>query len=556
MKRILNLYKMLNKNNQADDGKGASNKIVYIIIGVVIAIGLGLVGYKFADMIEMAGGVPIMLNVGGLATGIIIVGFGLFMLINSMYMSSDIELLITMPFSAFEIVVLRLISFIGMAYGFGAVLMLPINIGYTVVKGFNALEWIGILLMFILLPLFVTLVIATLVILIMSLVKVFRNMDVLRYIGIIVLFILICVYFYLSGDNSSGAEVEQVVLNVASISQTLQYVVPIDGFLVAFITTQSILSLLEAVGATALAFVIFYLVARGLYLNGALNMQNTKVGGKLLHDEDLKKMCKKKDQLKALISKEFKMVRRNPVYALYNFIIGFLWPILAIVLFRGFGSFISKGEAIRQAATDQTYVSIQFTVIETAVLVLMIMILPILNSSIAYSSLSREGNSFPIMKQIPVPYETQIKAKIGIAERILQFSTTFYVLIISIIINLIMEIPVYFAIIPVVVSFLVSELCVLVDMIAGYKRAYVNWDDEKSISRKNDNVGIFVFEFFGGLIIPGIMVIGVFFAGNDGSIILLLLPLIAVTVVLAVLVVVLRKVAIKKGERRIRTLRF
>ena len=160
------------------------------------------------------------------------------------------------------------------------------------------------------------------------------------------------------------------------------------------------------------------------------------------------------------------------------------------------------------------------------------------------------------MKQIPVPYETQIKAKIGIAERILQFSTTFYVLIISIIINLIMEIPVYFAIIPVVVSFLVSELCVLVDMIAGYKRAYVNWDDEKSISRKNGNIGIFVLEFLGGLIIPGIMVIGVFFAGNDGPIILLLLPLIAVTVVLAVLVVVLRKVAIRKGTRRIKTLRF
>ena len=235
MKRLLKLYKMLNKNNQVTDGKGGSNKIAYIIIGVVIAAGLGLVGYKFADTIEMAGGVPIMLNVGGLATGIIIVGFGLFMLINSMYMSSDIELLITMPFSAFEIAVLRLLSFIGMAYGFGAVLMLPINIGYTIEKGFNALEWIGILLMFILLPLFVTLVIATLVILIMSLVKVFRNMDVLRYIGIIVLFILICVYFYLSGDNSSGAEVEQVVLNVASISQTLQYVVPIDGFLVTFI---------------------------------------------------------------------------------------------------------------------------------------------------------------------------------------------------------------------------------------------------------------------------------------------------------------------------------
>ena len=56
MKRILNLYKMLNKNNQVTEGRGNANKIVYIVIGAVIAAGLGLLGYKFADTIEMAGG--------------------------------------------------------------------------------------------------------------------------------------------------------------------------------------------------------------------------------------------------------------------------------------------------------------------------------------------------------------------------------------------------------------------------------------------------------------------------------------------------------------------
>ena len=71
MKKILNLYKMLNKNNTT--GKGDSSKtFMFIIAGVLLSFIFGYVGYKFADSIEMMGGVPIILSVSGLVAGIAI----------------------------------------------------------------------------------------------------------------------------------------------------------------------------------------------------------------------------------------------------------------------------------------------------------------------------------------------------------------------------------------------------------------------------------------------------------------------------------------------------
>ena len=82
---------MLNKNNAAGDDKGGNKSILYIIIGIVVAILLGVAGYKFADIIEVVGGVSATLSFGGFVAGVVMLALGFFTMINSMYMSSDIE---------------------------------------------------------------------------------------------------------------------------------------------------------------------------------------------------------------------------------------------------------------------------------------------------------------------------------------------------------------------------------------------------------------------------------------------------------------------------------
>ena len=553
MKKILNLYKMLNKNNTSDKGD-SSKMFMFIVGGVMISFILGYVGYKFADSIEMMGGVPIILSVSGLVAGIGIFAFGFFSLINSMYMSSDIELLITLPLSSTQIVLLRLLSFLGLAFGIGFVAIIPISIGFAVATSAGITSWVSIILEFIFVPVFATFITASVVILLMSVVRIFRNVDVLRYIGIGVLFILLCLYFFFANSNNSHVEVNSLITILAGFGTTLQYVDPVSGFMSAFVTSGSIIDLLISIALLAASVLLFLIVAKFLYLEGALNMQSTSVSGKILNDEELNKACTNNGTYKSLVKKEFNMLRRNPAYSLNNFVIGFLWPILAVVLMYGTISSVSKMFAPSEGAQDPTTISIRFVIMSTCLIMFIMILIPMTYQSIAYSSLSREGKSFPIMKQIPVDYKIQIKAKLTVAERIQHIQTTGYVLLGAVIIYLIMGVPVYFALCPTLLAFTFTETAICLDMLNGYKNASVNWDNEKSIASKNSGA-MFAFYILSAFGVPIVCALGFFFA-FDGNPYLGLIPMLVLSVIFGIIVIPLRKRVFVKGDRRIRTLRF
>ena len=553
MKKILNLYKMLNKNNTT--GKGDSSKtFMFIIAGVLLSFIFGYVGYKFADSIEMMGGVPIILSVSGLVAGIAIFAFGFFNLINSMYMSSDIELLITLPLSSTQIVLLRLLSFLGLAFGIGFVAIIPISIGFAVATSAGIISWVSIILEFIFVPVFATFITASVVILLMSVVRIFRNVDVLRYIGIGVLFILLCLYFFFANSNNTHVEVNSLITILAGFGTTLQYVDPVSGFMSAFVTSGSIIDLLISIAILAASVLLFLIVAKFLYLEGALNMQSTSVSGKILNDEELNKACTNNGTYKSLVKKEFNMLRRNPAYSLNNFVIGFLWPILAVVLMYGTISSVTNMFTPSEGAQDPTTLSIRFVIMSTCLIMFIMILIPMTYQSIAYSSLSREGKSFPIMKQIPVDYKIQIKAKLTVAERVHHIQTTGYVLLGTVIIYLIMGVPFYFALCPALLAFTFTEMAICMDMLDGYKRASVNWDNEKSIANKNSGamLAFYILSAFGVPIVCGL---GLFFA-FDANPYMGLIPMLALAVIFGIIMVPLRKRVLVKGDRRIRTLRF
>lgn len=553
MKKILNLYKMLNKNSNSGEKEAAKN-FIYIIVGVLVAFALGYVGYRFADLIDEVGGVPIILSVSGLVAGIAIFALGFINLINSMYMSSDIELLITLPLSSTEIVLLRLLSFLGMAFGVGFVAILPINLGLALAGHLEASAWISIILELLLVPVFATFITATLVILIMSVVKAFRNVDVLRYIGVAGVFVLICVYFYFSGSRNNNVEVDSLITTVAHLGTTMKYIMPVSGFISAFVATGSIVDLLIGIAFVIVGAALFLLVSKLLYLEGALNMQNTSVSGKVLSDEELNKACTNNGTYKSLIKKEFNMLRRNPAYSLNNFVIGFLWPILAIVLFYSSISSITSLFTPSEGAHDPATLSVRFVIMSTSLIMFIMIILPMVYQSVAFSSLSREGKSFPIMKQIPVDYKLQIKAKLTVAERLLHIQTTGYVFVGTIIIDIIMGVPVYLALVPSALTFTFVEMGICLDMLSGYKNASVNWDNEKTVANKSSGglVLLYVVFAFG---IPAVSMIGLVFT-NDAHPYMGLLPMLILAVVFGIVMIILRKQVFVKGERRIKTLRF
>ena len=116
-----------------------------------------------------------------------------------------------------------------------------------------------------------------------------------------------------------------------------------------------------------------------------------------------------------------------------------------------------------------------------------------------------------------------------------------------------MGIPFYLALIPTILTFAFVEMSICIDMLEGYKKAHVNWDNEKEVANKDSGLlmGYYIISAF---FIPGVCLLSMFLSGI--SVFLGLIPILILVAVFFIIMIVLRKKVLIKGEKRIRTLRF
>ena len=562
MNRILKLYRMLRKNDegtqgQTEDQKGSGGtKSAIWIVRLMIAVLLGFVGFRFADAIQTVGGGAVIFRMTGLVAGVVALCLGIFTLLKNMYMSSDIELLITLPFSSREIAILRVITCLLKSFIYTVILVLPVQIGLSLVFVQPAAVYIASILSCVLIPVFVTAAVSVLVMLVMAFVTLLRNIQVLRYIAAVLAFLGILAYYFFYGSDQ--AAVSTMFSAAANLTEKWSYAIPVVGLLQGYLA-GSALNLLWAVLITAAAAALFLLGADKLYLKGALNMQNAKTG-RSLTDEAFEKLCRKKKPVDALIAKEYRMVRRNPAYFTNNFLYGFLWPLIALLVMRRIVPDLLSSVADTQGgfslpeylAQPETFAFL--TPILCAVITFVVW-MPLMGGSFAFSSLSREGKSFFIMKQIPISYRDQLKAKRKMADRFAQLTTTAYVLVLLVLLCIIIGMPLYYIIIPVILTALFSAEFVAADMLAGIKGANVNWDDERIGAGKS--TGLVLAVDLLQLLVPGGILAVMFLPGYETlSIAMQIVIVLLFAAVLAVLRVIFVRQIYIAGEKKIRRLRF
>jgi len=556
MRSLFKLYIMLQKNNNSDSSGLGSNNLIIGIIGVVIACLLGLATNKFGDIIELIGGVKTILLLAGAILSVGILGFGVITLINKMYMASDIEIIITMPFSSIQVAILRVLSFYQLALAASILFILAPCIGYATVCPVSAKEWLSIIVTSIMLPTFVTALSAAMVILIMRVLKVFQSRETLKVIGAVLMFFVMCGYLFFS-SNSQNVDMQAIMITVAGKIEAFKYVMPNVAFAIDFISKGNLLFLAGDIICTVAAVGIFFVIAKGMYLQGAMSMQDAG-RGKALSEEDLDKYCQKKTALNSLIMKEYRLVRRNPVYMVNNFIIGALWPILIIILFKQMLPMIQEG--MKGYLMDSLCGPISFDgfAIGTTLLTLFaltVVSFPLSMQSLAFSSLSREGSSFMIMKQIPVSYDIQIEAKRRMARNVAQITTTGYLILILIAASIILKFPIIYIIIPILMTALYTEYRINADMSSGIKHTNVNWDDEKTAINKPvllSLIGSLSLAFYMFITIAVFMLI----SEDKGLIPYGLCVVIGIGVILFALNMLFRHLIKKNGEKKIRKLRF
>ena len=540
-----------------DESDANSERIAMIVIGLVIAAGLGFLAFHFADMLQAFGGGRILYALTGLLASIIVLCFGIFSILQNMYMSSDIEILITLPFSSMEIAILRVLSYLQKALIFTVICLIPVQVGISIRYMQPLSVYIVVLLSCIMIPVFITGVIAAIVILIMSFITLLRNIQILRYIGAFFGFLAILAYYFFASNEE--IDVKEVFNVAADISQKWKYSVPVVGLSQTYLSDGSVLYLLGALLLTVLVAVVFLFLADKFYLRGALNMQNAKVG-KELSDAVFEKLCRQKKPIDALVSKEYRLVRRNPAYFTQNFLYGFLWPVVVLVMMKKliplfmtlFNSNASGNGSYMNWGDFDTFVFMTFIL---SVAITFIAWIPLFAETLAFSSLSREGNDFFIMKQIPVSYKDQLEAKRKMATRFSHITITGYVFILLVLMAILVKLPFYYIIIPVILTALFTEEYVAMDMLLGIRDANVSWSNEKTAATKSSTAVVLL--AFVQLLVPGALAYaigGPFFEMLPG--VLKLLPLFIVAIVLILLRILLVKRIYISGEKKIRRLRF
>lgn len=463
------------KVNEKLDGRSSSqNNIIYGIFGAIAMILIYFIGKTYAKQSIVFGTSDIVTPCICALLSIAIFMVSIVRLINQMYMSSDLSILTTLPFSAFQLAFARLISASVMSFviSFGA--LIPYALGYGINSKAGAFFYISVFINAIIIPIFSMTLAASIIIIFFTIFRFARNKDLFSVIGIIfTVLVLVSVIFFQNGNNISDTEQINVALKkVVEIVSRIVIVIPPVYFLGLFASTMNFIYLFIALVITALSFFIFYILSRFFYLKGALAMQNTSSSSRILTSDDLKKACKKKSVVRSYMKKEFRMLRRTPAYILNCFVMTFIWPVIFVAMM-----FINDDSLLKNLSMVSDHINSSSLVMTTGITIFAVAFVSAMNY-IAVSSISREGKSFFYMKIMPITYKNQIKAKRNVALIVVNLGTTLYITIFLIILcslgKLVWWAPIYGA----VLSFFLTLISVDVAVMWGVKKANISWENE------------------------------------------------------------------------------
>ncbi len=490
------LYRILRKcdsSNSSSDGSAEdeNNLPPSLVIGIVCVLcGVGaacFAGYKFAGFFEMFGGISTVFSVLALLTAVIIVGKGFVQLINILYMSTDTGILITMPVSPVILATLRVISALITSYLIAAGILLPFAIGYGFAVPVNALFWAGVLLYVIDVPLFVIPAAAAVVICFMSIFKIIRNRNTLKYFAVFgtLIMVIACVCF--DSLSPSGADLMKTAGAVIGFAKNYIQVIPVIMLISGFMQSGNFLYIPAVCLVTALVLALYGLAAGKLYLKGAVSMQNTAGTSRELTDSMLEKACRARKPYVSRMSAELRMVKRNPVYLLKDFIITFIWPVI-FVLIMAVQKFSNQAAPAAGEGEDMLtgfHMPADICLFLTLGVVCGVVVFINMFNDLACSSITREGETFALTKQFPVSLRELIRAKRDLSRNLVGISTIGYLTVGGTAGMIFGVIPWYALLYGLLTGIPLLYLAVDIDMISGILHANLHWDNEAAAVKKS-----------------------------------------------------------------------
>lgn len=500
MNKLLLLTRVLRKVGSGQDTEsekkyaGDTRMILGVFFGIALAVGLFFAGGWVSGYADLFGGTGAIFRCLFLITGISVFFFSVLDLVGTLYMSTDLPALLSLPFSADQIVLARILNACRTNVLLASVMVLPFGAGYGLKVSVSPMYWVGLILGDLCIPLSIVALAATVIILFMTVFRFFRSRDTVKIIGAL-LALAIAILFSVginTNDKIDGEQARQAVSGVIGTFAGVAAIVPSVPLDCDLMNNGSPLLILAVLGITAAYILIFLFVSRTLYLRGALAMQDTAAGSGKLEKEALAHASAKQSVRKAYIRRDIRTIFRTPAYLTNGWLMAFLWPVLLLIGLLRPGD--SGSNLFSAFALDPAN---PITVAGPCIaLGMLAAIVPCCLSCLGDTVINREGKSFYYMKMLPVPYSVQVRAKRDACARIFSVGSVGYVTVLAVAGLIAGLVSVPWVLYTVILSAATLATMLNIQVLRGLKHTNLNWESESTIAKsKAFNLVVFIISF-------------------------------------------------------------
>ncbi len=497
MKEIFSLTKILIKSSSNDAGTKKNKKInglgKFIILFLVYGYLIGFMSYISYMTINGL----ILINQPALFLNLIfglLLGFGTIQTaitsLNVLFFSKDLDFLMPLPITSQKVVMAKLNCLVISQYMIAMFLGMPGLVIYGILLNLGINYYILSCVIVLIFPLIPVAVISLLVTLIMKFTKIIKNKEAVQYITIVLTIFLIVA---LTGTSENSVTSEEIANSLLKYNGTIEMVIktyPLLGIVI-----NSLLNYNTINGVTSIAFfmilslavynIVSFMISK-IYVKTVISLETVK-NKKVKKIENFEKI-KMDNIFMSYLKKEFRLLIRNPIFFMQCVLPSIFFPIIITV---------PAIMELNNTTPDMSVLQNDFSkIINTNYgfmgCIFAMLVLYAFNYA-SITSISRDGQNAVFMKYIPISLEKQIMYKItpGIILNIIpilyflifmiicipgvKFLTIFYIILISMLINILNNI-----------------LMILVDL----KNPKLKWITEQAVVKQNFNM-FFAMAFIG-----------------------------------------------------------
>ena len=496
LNNIFNLSKLFIRENDVNlkiinmETKNINKKSVLFWVYVILFFGIFYISSEVISYMVKIGKPEIFINGFLLFLEVLIIIRTVMVSMNVFYFSKDIENVLHLPIKPIEILISKLSTIIFMNYELEILIgIIPFFI-YGIYTYAKLSYFFNLVLLLIFFPIFATLIVSIIMIVLMKTIKLFRNKDIMQ---IAISFILVFGIMFSAGkaieyvfNNAEYIEENQkLILNninekIIIINNYLLNINPSANILLKKGILNILINYLKLVIINILAFILFIFLGNKLYLKQLLkaNFYTKKKNNKEIK---LNKRAKRNKIRISYIKKEFKLILKNPLFFIQSVYPVIMMTIMICVLISALVP--AYNEILHREEYKEMLESLKFDIEAVCIILGVIQITGLFNYT-SITSFSREGKNAYIMKVLPIGLYKQFIYK-NIPQIVLNIISSIVILIV---INFqIPAIGIKYILILFVLSFLItiinSNILCLIDLLMPR----LEWDAEYEILKNNKN---------------------------------------------------------------------